>query len=81
MIPTSTIVHYYLLQAYAIMPVPHNKHPSLRDTYEQRLFRPFEDALPPPPHYHSGRVVVHKPDLPPVFGVHEAAINPNSGDT
>ncbi|KAG2491434.1 hypothetical protein HYH03_010220 [Edaphochlamys debaryana] len=44
-----------------------------RDTYRQRLFRPFEDAFPPPPHFHAGRLVVHKPDLPPVWGVHEAA--------
>ena len=36
-----------------------------RETYEQRLFRPFQDALPPPAHYHPGRLVVHKPDLPP----------------
>ncbi|KXZ46777.1 hypothetical protein GPECTOR_40g511 [Gonium pectorale] len=36
-----------------------------RETYHQRLFRPFEDALPPPPHFHPGRLVVHKPDLPP----------------
>lgn len=35
------------------------------ETYEQRLFAPFCDALPPPPHYHPGRVVLHKPDLPP----------------
>eukprot|EP00873_Tetraselmis_striata_P039964 jgi/Tetstr1/460228/TSEL_005543.t1 len=34
-------------------------------SYERRLFKPFEDALPPPRHYHPGRVVVHKPDLPP----------------
>lgn len=34
-------------------------------SYEKRLFRPFEDALPPPRHYHPGRVVLHKPDLPP----------------
>jgi hypothetical protein len=40
-----------------------------RETYEQRLFLPFQDALPPPPHYHPGRLVVHKPDLPPAYGV------------
>ena len=33
--------------------------------YENRLFLPFEYALPPPPHYHPNRLVVHKPDLPP----------------
>ena len=38
-----------------------------------------QDALPPPPHYHAGRLVVHKPDLPPVFGVHEAAVNSQGG--
>lgn len=25
-----------------------------RDTYEQRLFVPFQEAMPPPPHYHPG---------------------------
>lgn len=40
-----------------------------RETYEQRLLRPFSDALPPPPHFHPSRMVVHKPDLPPVYGV------------
>lgn len=25
-----------------------------RETFEQRLFVPFEDAMPPPPHYHPG---------------------------
>jgi len=34
-------------------------------TYEKRLFLPFQDALPPPPHYHPTRLVVTKPDLPP----------------
>ncbi len=28
---------------------------------------PPQDALPPPPHYHPGRLVVHKPDLPPSY--------------
>jgi hypothetical protein len=36
-----------------------------RETFEQRLFVPFQEAMPPPPHYHPGRLVVHKPDLPP----------------
>lgn len=36
-----------------------------QENYEERLFRPFQDALPPPAHYHPGRLVVHKPDLPP----------------
>lgn len=44
-----------------------------RDTYEQRLLRPFQDALPPPPHFHPGRLVVHKPDLPPTYGVQVCA--------
>ena len=26
-----------------------------RETFEQRLFVPFQDALPPPPHYHPGK--------------------------
>jgi len=34
------------------------------ETYETRFFRPYEAALPPPPHVHSGRLVVTKPDLP-----------------
>ncbi|DBB07470.1 TPA: hypothetical protein ACH3X3_008941 [Trebouxia sp. C0006] len=38
-------------------------HPS-NETYEQRFFRPFEAALPPPPHVRPGRLVVYKPDLP-----------------
>mmetsp|Transcript_31178 Transcript_31178/g.92977 ORF Transcript_31178/g.92977 Transcript_31178/m.92977 type:complete len:1354 (-) Transcript_31178:1870-5931(-) len=38
-----------------------------RDTYEARLFRPFEDAMPPPPQYHPERLVLHKPDLPRDF--------------
>ncbi|WIA33540.1 hypothetical protein OEZ86_006664 [Tetradesmus obliquus] len=42
-----------------------------RETYESRLFVPFQEAMPPPPHYHPGRLVVHKPDLPPSFGVQE----------
>eukprot|EP00879_Flechtneria_rotunda_P018990 GHRR01019937.1.p1 GENE.GHRR01019937.1~~GHRR01019937.1.p1 ORF type:complete len:748 (+),score=303.12 GHRR01019937.1:256-2499(+) len=42
-----------------------------RETFEQRLFVPFQEAMPPPPHYHPGRLVVHKPDLPPAFGVQE----------
>ncbi|GIL77238.1 hypothetical protein Vretifemale_6729 [Volvox reticuliferus] len=43
-----------------------------RETYQQRLFTPFSYALPPPPHFHPGRLVVHKPDLPPAWGVQEA---------
>lgn len=30
-----------------------------------------QDALPPPRHYHPDRVVVHKPDLPPEYGVQD----------
>jgi hypothetical protein len=29
-----------------------------RETFEQRLFVPFQDALPPPPHYHPGAAPV-----------------------
>jgi hypothetical protein len=25
-----------------------------RETFEQRLFVPFQEAMPPPPHYHPG---------------------------
>uniref|UniRef100_A0A061SNC4 Calcineurin-like metallo-phosphoesterase superfamily protein isoform 1 n=1 Tax=Tetraselmis sp. GSL018 TaxID=582737 RepID=A0A061SNC4_9CHLO len=38
-------------------------------TYENRLFRPFEDALPPPRHYHPGRVVDDLPPEHPAFGL------------
>ncbi len=34
------------------------------ETYETRFFRPYEAALPMPPHVHPGRLVVTKPDLP-----------------
>ena len=40
------------------------------ETYEQRFFRPFEAALPPPPHVRPGRLVVHKPDLPEASDPH-----------
>ena len=33
------------------------------ETYEMRLVRPFEAAMPPPPGVHPGRLVVRKPDL------------------
>lgn len=35
------------------------------ETYEQRLFGPYEDAMPPPAHIHPGNLVVNKPDVPP----------------
>jgi hypothetical protein len=28
-----------------------------RETFEQRLFVPFQEAMPPPPHYHPGMYV------------------------
>ncbi|GMH37404.1 hypothetical protein BSKO_05277 [Bryopsis sp. KO-2023] len=34
-----------------------------RETYQQRLFGPFQDAFPPPSHDKPGRLVVNKPDL------------------
>ncbi len=37
-----------------------------KDTYEKRLFKPYEAAFPPPPDIHPGHLVVHKPDLPQV---------------
>ncbi|KAK9862826.1 hypothetical protein WJX84_007158 [Apatococcus fuscideae] len=36
------------------------------ETYEKRFFRPFEAAMPPPPHVHPSRLVVNKPDLLPL---------------
>ena len=33
-------------------------------TYEKCLFRPFEDALQPPPWYKEDHVAVNKPELP-----------------
>ena len=38
------------------------------ETYEMRLVRPFEAAMPPPPGVHPGRLVVRKPDLAPPVG-------------
>lgn len=29
-----------------------------RETFEQRLFVPFQEAMPPPPHYHPGKLGV-----------------------
>lgn len=34
-----------------------------KETYDKRLFRPYEAAFPPPPDVHPGHLVVHKPDL------------------
>ena len=34
------------------------------ETYETRFFRPYEAALPSPPHVTPGSLVVQKPDLP-----------------
>lgn len=34
------------------------------ETYEQRLFGPYQDAFPTPSHVHPGQLVVQKPDLP-----------------
>lgn len=34
------------------------------ETYEQRLFGPYQDAFPPPAQIHPGNLVVNKPDLP-----------------
>ncbi|KAJ3678324.1 hypothetical protein LUZ60_002127 [Juncus effusus] len=33
-------------------------------TYEQRFFRPFEDALQPPPWYKAEHIAIDKPELP-----------------
>ena len=40
---------------------------SADETYVQRLFKPYEAALPPPSHVHPGHLVVNKPDLPPQY--------------
>jgi len=37
------------------------------ETYEKRLFKMYEDALPPPAHVHPGNLVINKPDLPPEY--------------
>eukprot|EP00889_Picochlorum_renovo_P008589 jgi/Picre1/35619/NNA_003080.t1 len=34
------------------------------ETYEMRLFKPYQDAFQSPPHVYSGHLVVNKPDLP-----------------
>jgi hypothetical protein len=39
------------------------------ETYEQRLFSPYEDAFPPPSHVHPGHLVVNKPDLPEEYWI------------
>lgn len=35
------------------------------ETFETRLFGPYQDAFPPPSHVHPGHLVVNKPDLGP----------------
>lgn len=35
------------------------------ETFEQRLFGPYQDAFPPPSRVHPGHLVVSKPDLGP----------------
>ncbi|KAL4423131.1 hypothetical protein ABPG77_004814 [Micractinium sp. CCAP 211/92] len=41
-------------------------YPSPTDeTFETRLFGPYQDAFPPPSHVHPGHLVVNKPDLGP----------------
>lgn len=35
------------------------------ETFEARLFGPYQDAFPPPGHVHPGHLVVNKPDLGP----------------
>lgn len=37
------------------------------ETYEKRLWAPYEDAFPPPLHVHPDHLVVNKPDLPSEF--------------
>lgn len=47
-------------------PPPHHSRCSPSDeTFETRLFRPYQDAFPPPGHVHPGHLVVNKPDLRP----------------
>ncbi|KAK9809330.1 hypothetical protein WJX73_005806 [Symbiochloris irregularis] len=42
------------------------------ETYETRFFRPYEAAMPPPPHVMPGALVVQKPDLPSLHSHREA---------
>lgn len=37
------------------------------ETYEERLFSPYHEAFPSPPHVYPGHLVVNKPDLPPEY--------------
>lgn len=37
------------------------------ETYEERLFSPYHQAFPSPPHVYPGHLVVNKPDLPPEY--------------
>lgn len=43
------------------------------ETYETRFFRPYEAAMPPPPHVMPGALVVQKPDLPSLHSRREGA--------
>ena len=51
------------------------------ETYEQRFFRPFEAALPPPPHVRPGRLVVYKPDLPGAADLRHASSSHATAET
>lgn len=51
------------------------------ETYEQRFFRPFEAALPPPPHVRPGRLVVAKPDLPGIEHLRHGAVGTDGAST
>jgi hypothetical protein len=48
-----------------MLPLPPLPLPPADETFEQRLFGPYQDAFPPPSHVHPGHLVVNKPDLGP----------------
>lgn len=54
------------------------------ETFETRLFGPYQDAFPPPSHVHPGHLVVRKPALGPehwaAAAVAECRCGSNAGD-
>jgi hypothetical protein len=66
--PTSTSISRTLPRATCLVHGGDLAYPNPSDeTYEQRLFSVYEDALPPPAHIHPGNLVINKPDLPPEY--------------
>jgi hypothetical protein len=47
-------------------------------SFEKRLFRTFEDAMPPPPSFRRTHISIQKPDLPVKGWFHDACFSPSS---